>query len=73
MFNVFSNEPHSPVAQLAEQQTVNLWVRSSSLRGGAKLISVLEVSFFVFKALCKKKIAFFTNFLEKVEKKYLTK
>ena len=37
MFNVFSNEPHSPVAQLAEQQTVNLWVRSSSLRGGAKL------------------------------------
>ncbi len=36
MFNVFSNEAHSPVAQLAEQQTVNLWVRSSSLRGGAK-------------------------------------
>ena len=27
---------HSLVAQLAEQQTVNLWVRSSSLRGGAK-------------------------------------
>ena len=51
MFNVFSNEAHSPVAQLAEQQTVNLWVRSSSLRGGAKLILETRISFFVFKAI----------------------
>ena len=49
MFNVFSNEAHSPVAQLAEQQTVNLWVRSSSLRGGAKLVLVSRLSFFVLK------------------------
>lgn len=49
----FYVEEHSPVAQLAEQQTVNLWVVGSSPTGGAKANSMLymELAFFLILLL----------------------